>query len=587
MQPWPAPPAAELSACAGRGLPFTLFCSRFGDGRACAAWRQACAARGAQALTVCAVAWPEDGRPMHPPAGWPADIPGLHLLDLPAEPPAAAPMRLLLAQGLADPWRAWRQLRAQSLIVDASRPVPATVLARLAAPGAGLLWPGASDCEAEALRRVGFVAVPSAAGGDAGSWRFEPRAPQPAVRVRQPGDALVIGAGIAGASTAAALAARGWRCTVLDAAPQPAAGASGNPAGIVHGTVHAQDGPHARYTRAAALHAQGLYARLLARGVPGALHGLLRAGAEPGHSDPAPAWAQRWDATRLAGSGLQADSAWFFPGAGWVGPREVVRALLATPGVRFEGGRMVARLLRPQAADGGLSRWLAVDATGHTLAEASVCVLAQGGHWEPLLAGTGAWAEPVLCARGQVTWFGYSGPGPRWPLAGGGYCLAPDASTLLCGATTEAVAIETMGAEPSPRTADHAFNLQRLARQTGIVPAAGAVLQGRVGWRLRALDKLPFVGPLADGRMLASLGDAQQPPRLQALARVPGLFGIGALAGRGFTWGPLAGELLASWIDGSVMPLESALVDALDPARLWRRREQRRFRAGPGQPAGH
>ncbi len=43
MQPWPAPPAAELSACAGRGLPFTLFCSRFGDGRACAAWRQACA----------------------------------------------------------------------------------------------------------------------------------------------------------------------------------------------------------------------------------------------------------------------------------------------------------------------------------------------------------------------------------------------------------------------------------------------------------------------------------------------------------------------------------------------------------------
>jgi tRNA 5-methylaminomethyl-2-thiouridine biosynthesis bifunctional protein len=106
-----------------------------------------------------------------------------------------------------------------------------------------------------------------------------------------------------------------------------------------------------------------------------------------------------------------------------------------------------------------------------------------------------------------------------------------------------------------------------------------------MGWRLRALDKLPFVGPLADAQALASLGDAKLAPRLQRLPRVPGLFGIGALAGRGFTWGPLAGELLASWIDGSVIPLESALVDALDPARLWRRREQRNFRTGPGQPA--
>jgi len=586
MQPWPAPSAAELAAFAGRGLPFTVFCSRFGDGQACATWRQACAVRGAPALIVCAVAWPEDGKPMYPPAGWPADIPGLHLLDLPAEPPTATPMRLLLAQGLADPWRSWRQLRAQGLIVDASRPVPATALARMAAPGAWLLWPGASDPEAEALRRAGFVAVPATAGGEAGNWRFEPRTPQPPAAARRPGDALVIGAGIAGASAAAALAARGWQCTVLDTAPQPATGASGNPAGIVHGTVHAQDGPHARYTRAAALHAQDVYARLLSQGVPGALRGLLRAGAEPGHSDPAPAWAQRWDAARLAGSGLQADSAWFFPGAGWVAPRAVVKALLAAPGVRFVGGRTVARLLRPLAAEGERWRWLAVDAAGHPLAKASVCVLAQGGYWQPLLAGTGAWAEPVLCARGQVTWFRHSGAGPRWPLAGGGYCVAPDAGTLLCGATTEAVAIEAMGTDPAPRAADHAFNLQRLAWQTGIVPAAGAVVQGRVGWRLRALDKLPFVGPLADAQALASLGDAKLAPRLQRLPRVPGLFGIGALAGRGFTWGPLAGELLASWIDGSVMPLESALVDALDPARLWRRREQRRLRTDPGQRAG-
>lgn len=578
---WLATEAAALAARQAGGLPFTLFCSRFGDGQGLAAWRQALAATGAPRLLVCAAAWPEDGTPTLAQARWPAGIPGLHLLDLPADPAARAPVRLLLAQGLADPWRAWRQLRAQCLLVDPRRPVPAAALARLAAHGALLAWPGASANEGESLRRAGFV-VDATAGP--GYWRYQPRAPQRTTPARPPGQALVIGAGIAGASAAAALAARGWQCTVLDAAPQPAAGASGNPAGIVHGTVHAQDGPHARYTRAAALYAQGVYARLLAQGVPGALQGLLRAGAEPGIADPPPAWAQRWDADRLDGSGLRADSAWHFPGAGWVSPRDVVRALLATPGVHFVGGQAVARLQAEPEADAmgaaaaAAPRWRALDAAGQPLAEAAIVVLAQGGHWQPLLTGTNAWAEPVLCARGQVTWFGHAGPAPRWPLAGGGYCVALGAGTLLCGATTEAVGIEAMGDNPTPRAADHAFNLRRLEQQTGIVPAAEAVLHGRVGWRLRAVDKLPFVGPLADATAMASAADSNpksQPP-LQGLPRVRGLYGIGAMAGRGFTWGPLAGELLASWIDGSVLPLESALVDALDPARLWWRRELRK-----------
>lgn len=574
MQPWPTPPAPELAARAAQGLPYTLFCSRFGDGRAFAAWRQALAAGAGHRLIVCTIAWPEDGRPASAPAGWPAETSGLHLLDFAAEPGSAAPVRLLLAQGLAEPWRAWRQLRAQALFVDPAFPVPAAALARMAAPGALLSWPGASAAEAEALRRAGFVAD-TAAAGQAGGWRFAPRAPQRAEPERRPGEALVIGAGIAGASAAAALAARGWRCTVLDAAPHPAAGASGNPAGIVHGTVHAQDGPHARYTRAAALHAQRLYARLLAQGVPGALQGLLRAGADPDAPPPPPAWAQAWGAAQLAGSGLRADNAWFFPGAGWVSPVAVVRALLAAPGLRFVGGQAVAGLLPVHAADAGPPRWRAVDSAGQTLAEAPVAVLAQGGHWQPLLAGTGALVEPVLCARGQVTWFEHAGTAPRWPLAGGGYCLAPEAGKLLCGATTQAEPLEAMGADTNPRAADHAFNLQRLAQQTGIAPPPGTALHGRVGWRLRALDKLPFVGPLADAGALALRGDARAQPRLFELARVPGLFCIGAMAGRGFTWGPLAGELLASWIDGSVMPVESALVDALDPARLWLRRVTR------------
>ena len=45
--------------------------------------------------------------------------------------------------------------------------------------------------------------------------------------------ALVIGAGLAGAATCAALARRGWRITLTDAASGPAQAASGLPVGML------------------------------------------------------------------------------------------------------------------------------------------------------------------------------------------------------------------------------------------------------------------------------------------------------------------------------------------------------------------
>src|SRR3954468_5734203 len=55
---------------------------------------------------------------------------------------------------------------------------------------------------------------------------------RPPPPVEAPGHALIIGAGIAGAATAAALLRRGWRVTVAERHDRVPAGASGNPAGI-------------------------------------------------------------------------------------------------------------------------------------------------------------------------------------------------------------------------------------------------------------------------------------------------------------------------------------------------------------------
>ncbi len=61
---------------------------------------------------------------------------------------------------------------------------------------------------------------------------------------------IVIGAGIAGAATARALALRGWRVQVLDAGDSPASGASGLPVGLVAPHTSPDDSIISRLSRA-------------------------------------------------------------------------------------------------------------------------------------------------------------------------------------------------------------------------------------------------------------------------------------------------------------------------------------------------
>ena len=119
---------------------------------------------------------------------------------------------------------------------------------------------------------------------------------------------------------------------------------------------------------------------------------------------------------------------------------------------------------------------------------------------------------------------------------------------------------------PAPRAASHAANLERLER---ILPGVSrgldaAALQGRVGFRAVARDRLPLIGALAD---------EQPPPRrrnpgFSDLARKPGLYGAFAYGSRGLLWAGLGGELLASQLEGEPLPLEARLADAVDPARF-------------------
>ncbi|MBA4175538.1 MAG: oxidoreductase [Leptothrix sp. (in: Bacteria)] len=478
-------------------------------------------------------------------------------------------------------------------------------LAALAAPGATLVTSSAATPLRAALTSAGFVPRPARSRNDQreitlADWapRFRPRRPPSAAAAGR--EAVVVGAGLAGAAAASALAQLGWSVTVLERHAEPAAETSGNPAGLFHGSLNADDSVYARLFRSAALVAHAEHAAAIATGaVPGQATGLLRLAQDAGGL-PAmlallhrlglpPGYVQALsaeEASALAGVPL-APTAWLYPGGGWVAPAAWVRHALSTPGVHFVGGVEVAALAREGDA------WQLRSASGHLLAQAATVVLANAGAAARLLAPLGHPPWPLRCTRGQVThWAGQHAL--RLPVAGDGYAIplaGPGCGAgLLCGATREAGTPEQDGratpwAAPETRLADHRHNLQRLQRLTGLVPPADPALwQGRAGWRLHSNDRLPIAGALP----LAAMPAGQRLDQARLLPRERGLFVLTALGARGLTLAPLLARLVAAQATGTPWPLEQDLADAVDPGR-WRVRAARRDRAAPAgglQPAG-
>jgi tRNA 5-methylaminomethyl-2-thiouridine biosynthesis bifunctional protein len=523
-------------------------------------------------------------------AQWPALTPNLHLLSF-----EHGRVRLLLALGETKLWLRELVATVDAFAIDSGfNPQGCKSLARLAAPQATLFARhtscGMASLQA-ALRATGFVAhtttlVDTAFTTARYQPTFTPRvAPGRMAAHRNSGahterHALIVGAGLAGCATALALARQGWRSTVIDRRSTAAEETSGNAAGLFHGVVHGHDGHHARFGRAAALYgapwireALSVHAGRDPTRVLGEVSGLLRLQtggekvAEMRHtltrlgltSD----YVQALDKTQVAHlSGLpERHPAWFYPQGGWVQPRLLCQHWLRESRADFFGNTQVSAI--SQEAGG----WQVLDSAGKAVARAPVLVLANAQHALPLLGpwlGELAWTVEVV--RGQISQLPTTVADtagmvlPRLPLAGTGYVLPPGAHGVLFGATSH-----TGDMDATVRLSDHQTNLAQLEKLLGLrlsdpVPTS-TQWQGRTAWRCMTADRLPIAGPVPDPQAAAT-----DQPRL--VPRLHGLHVCMALGSRGITWAPLLAEVVACGISGAVMPLESSLLDAIDPARF-------------------
>ncbi|MDQ8037573.1 MAG: bifunctional tRNA (5-methylaminomethyl-2-thiouridine)(34)-methyltransferase MnmD/FAD-dependent 5-carboxymethylaminomethyl-2-thiouridine(34) oxidoreductase MnmC [Pedobacter sp.] len=400
--------------------------------------------------------------------------------------------------------------------------------------------------------------------------------------------AIVIGAGISGASTAHALAKRGWQVNVLEAGTIAGA-ASGNPAAVVSLATAPQDEALDHFPHQASLYALRQLATEATSKKLWHACGVLELPAENRRKDFAgnsskelpENLSQIVDAQQASDlCGIDAkntaikDKAIWQSQSGWLDAAGWCRELLAHPGINVQQNCKVHGVRHVQ---GG---WQAVDENGEMIAEAPVLVIAnsQAAKYFPQTAhlplrsvrgqisllpasSTSQTLKTVVCARGYITPILANGG-----LTNGQHCLGasfvPDDESL------------------DIRESEHEENFAQLR---DMLPALAGTLspntwQGRSSLRCQSPDYLPLLGPVASTEKMAAdyigLKDGKRldyPP----LATLPGLYVHLAQGSHGFSQAGLAAEILASEICAEPAPVSQKTLDSLHPSRFFIRELRR------------
>ena len=398
-------------------------------------------------------------------------------------------------------------------------------VSRLAAPEAtAATWSVATPVRAS-LERVGF-AVEKRAGFGHKKEMLVARNTRSGSSFQKsnPKNAVVVGAGLAGAAVCERLCARGWEVELVERHASPAQEASGNPAGAFHPVVTPDDSIFARLTRAGFFHAVNRWKVL--EDLRWDQCGLLQLARDERESASQlrsvdglpPEYAQAvspGEASAHAGVPLAAGGVWF-PEAGWIDPRSLVDAQLAACGSRLHKrfGTELENLPRDR-----------------------IVILANSFdapklHPVPHLT--------LRRVRGQLTYVPATDfEPPHVVVVRGGMVLPPVDGSCVVGAS-----FDIDDTDPAPRADSDAGNLERLEK---IIPlnSKPRAIGGRVAFRSVTPDRLPVVGQISEN-----------------------VYGAFAYGSRGLVWAALAAELIASQLDGDPLPLEGKLVDALSPQRF-------------------
>ncbi|MFP8967144.1 bifunctional tRNA (5-methylaminomethyl-2-thiouridine)(34)-methyltransferase MnmD/FAD-dependent 5-carboxymethylaminomethyl-2-thiouridine(34) oxidoreductase MnmC [Pokkaliibacter sp. CJK22405] len=381
----------------------------------------------------------------------------------------------------------------------------------------------------------------------------------------KPRNIAVIGAGIAGASVAHALAERGHNIQVFDKASSVAAGASGNAQGLLYLKLPKQPTALSQWHIAGQLYSGRLLQTLLANseGKDWEIKGAIQLPANQkdaerqqsgsAHSLPDSFVIAKGadELSQVAAIPVQ-EPGLFFPSSGWVHPPALCKTLLEHPAISL---RLDTPIFQLQSQKSGWSLQITAGETFHF----DDVILACGHEVQQLLPDEKLHTNEV---RGQVSLLNADSlPQLEVPISQRGY-IAPPRQGLYCFGAT----FDREDNDKNVRHESHEENLAHLLQifPSGWEPAKEQIVGGRVSFRCTTPGHLPYVTALKRLEADRNCAQSKEINKVEDRCNEPHVLYLTVGHGsKGLITAPLAGELLACQISKEPLPLPKVLLDAV------------------------